>query len=451
MASARSGRSRRAFACAILVACSRAAPRPGRARRRRASSCWRLAADRRGDGVPTLALRFPRDFGAHPRVAHRMVVRHRRARRPAARTWGFQITFFRAATGIAGADASAFRGAPAAVRPCRGHRPAERRLRHDQRHRAQRLRHRRGRGRDTALVLRDWRLDAQRPARTRSRYRAARRAATAPASLSTSSSPRRQPVLLQGERGVSRKGPRRRARRAATTASRSSPCAARSRSTASRSRVAGRAWLDHEWSDAYLDAGRGRLGLDRHEPRRRRRADGVSHAPPPTAARSGRGGSHRARRRRDARLRSVGEVALRRRPALDQPGVIGALSGRMAVSRRRSASSASRALLDDQELDSRASTGAIYWEGLSQLADAAGRARRPRLPRDDRLRRAPRRSDEPMSPRRRPQCAPAASTATFFAGLSRPDEDEQRDEEDARQEEQVVRPRACRPAGRSCG
>ena len=32
-----------------------------------------------------------------------------------------------------------------------------------------------------------------------------------------------------------------------------------------------------------------------------------------------------------------------------------------------------RALLDDQELDSRSSTGAIYWEGLSLLVDAAGR------------------------------------------------------------------------------
>ena len=31
------------------------------------------------------------------------------------------------------------------------------------------------------------------------------------------------------------------------------------------------------------------------------------------------------------------------------------------------------ALLEDQELDSRASTGAIYWEGLAQLVDASGR------------------------------------------------------------------------------
>jgi len=29
-------------------------------------------------------------------------------------------------------------------------------------------------------------------------------------------------------------------------------------------------------------------------------------------------------------------------------------------------------LLDDQELDSRTSTGSIYWEGLSDLLDAQG-------------------------------------------------------------------------------
>jgi predicted secreted hydrolase len=32
-----------------------------------------------------------------------------------------------------------------------------------------------------------------------------------------------------------------------------------------------------------------------------------------------------------------------------------------------------RALADAQELDSRASTGTLYWEGLSELLDAQGR------------------------------------------------------------------------------
>ena len=31
------------------------------------------------------------------------------------------------------------------------------------------------------------------------------------------------------------------------------------------------------------------------------------------------------------------------------------------------------ALLDEQELDSRASTGAVYWEGLAELRDRSGR------------------------------------------------------------------------------
>jgi predicted secreted hydrolase len=32
-----------------------------------------------------------------------------------------------------------------------------------------------------------------------------------------------------------------------------------------------------------------------------------------------------------------------------------------------------RALLDGQEMDSRGSTGAVYWEGLAELLDAQGR------------------------------------------------------------------------------
>ena len=32
-----------------------------------------------------------------------------------------------------------------------------------------------------------------------------------------------------------------------------------------------------------------------------------------------------------------------------------------------------QALMDEQELDSRGSTGTVYWEGLSELLDGAGR------------------------------------------------------------------------------
>ena len=82
------------------------------------------------DGAAALA--FPRDFGAHPesRIEWWYITGRLAA---AARTWGFQVTFFRTLTGIAGAEASAFRAvdlvfAHAAVTDLEN-----RRLLHDQR------------------------------------------------------------------------------------------------------------------------------------------------------------------------------------------------------------------------------------------------------------------------------------------------------------------------------
>ena len=103
-----------------------------------------------------------------------------------------------------------------------------------------------------------------------------------------------QPVLLQGVAGLSRKGPR------PEQSSRyySQPqlaVAGRSTLDGEARTVSGRAWLDHEWSDACSTRG-GRLGLDRHEPRRRRRAHRLPAAPP-------------------RRQRALGRRQLRRRPA----------------------------------------------------------------------------------------------------------------------------------------
>jgi len=47
-----------------------------------------------------------------------------------------------------------------------------------------------------------------------------------------------------------------------------------------------------------------------------------------------------------------------------------------------------RAIVDNQELDSRAFTGAVYGVGLSELIDRNGTPGRPGLPGDDRLRTA---------------------------------------------------------------
>ena len=112
-------RSRRAFVLALPA--SRAAT-PAR------------AAAVTGDAAPPIhePIRFPDGFGAHPdtRLEWWYVTG---AHEAAARTWGFQITFFRASTGIVATASSRFAArelvfAHAAVSDLE-----QRRLRHDQR------------------------------------------------------------------------------------------------------------------------------------------------------------------------------------------------------------------------------------------------------------------------------------------------------------------------------
>jgi len=317
-------------------------------------------------GAPTLApLRFPHDFGAHPeaRTEWWYVTG---ALTAGERAWGFQITFFRAATAIAGAEASRFTAhqvlfAHGAVTDL-----AARRLRHDQRIARSGFGIAEAALGDTALALRDWRL-ARNGGTGASRYlaRAASDNAGFAYDLELAAT---QPVVLQGEGGVSRKGPR----PEQTSRYYSEPqlsvrgtLSIEGRSTG----VTGRAWLDHEWSDAYLDpgaAGWDWIGMNLDDGSalmafRIRRADGSTLWS---------GGSHRVPGG-TTRDFADGEVVF-------TPGrtwISPASSTRYPVEWRVATpvgSFAVRALLDDQELDSRTSTGAIYWEGLSLLADASG-------------------------------------------------------------------------------
>jgi predicted secreted hydrolase len=137
-----------------------------------------------------------------------------------------------------------------------------------------------------------------------------------------------------------------------------------------RSAVSGRAWLDHEWSEQLLHpeaVGWDWIGMNLDDGAaltafRLRRADGSSLWA---------GGSFRAP---GGALQVFAHDSLSLTPMrqwqspdsgaryplqwrIDTP------AGRFEV----------RALLDAQELDSRASTGTVYWEGLSDLFDAQQR------------------------------------------------------------------------------
>jgi predicted secreted hydrolase len=180
---------------------------------------------------------------------------------------------------------------------------------------------------------------------------------------------RSQPVLLQGDAGFSRKGPEE--QQASHYYSEPQLAAAGRITLQGQGReLRGRAWLDHEWSDELLHpqaVGWDWIGMNLDDGSaltafRLRRADGSvlwaggSFRPPGDSGRSFEPDAVRftpGRRWRSPASNASYPVEWQ----VDTP------DGRFAV----------RALMDAQELDSRASTGTVYWEGLSELLDGGGR------------------------------------------------------------------------------
>jgi predicted secreted hydrolase len=313
-------------------------------------------------------LRFPADFGSHPDVRTEWWYVTGSLRAGAAR-WGFQVTFFRAATGTTGATGSRFAATQLVFAHAALTDLAARRLRHDQRIARSGFGIAQAGTGDTAIALRDWRMArAPLPADpARSRYTASVASDSAGFALDLHFHST-QPVLLQGVAGWSQKGPD------PTQASRyySEPqleTGGRLTLEGRAIEVTGRAWLDHEWSDAFLPpqaVGWDWIGMNLDDGSaltafRLRRADGSSvHA----------GGSFR-RAGADVTDFAAGAVRFVPGRVWESP----TSRGRYPVQWRIETPAGNftvQALLDDQELDSRGSTGSIYWEGLSDLQDAQG-------------------------------------------------------------------------------
>jgi predicted secreted hydrolase len=178
-----------------------------------------------------------------------------------------------------------------------------------------------------------------------------------------------QPELLQGDHGLSRKGP------LAEQASYyySEPQLETSGSVVLRGKrfaVAGRAWLDHEWSDEYLApeaVGWDWIGMNLDDGSalmafRLRRADNSTLWD---------GGAFRAKGH-EPYIFSPGEAQFSAQRRWTSPLSRASYPVEWIV---RTPADFYRvtAVIDDQELDSRASTGGIYWEGLARLADSNGR------------------------------------------------------------------------------
>lgn len=318
--------------------------------------------------APAAALRFPRDFGAHPGQRlewwYLTGILDGMDGKP---SHGYQLTFFRIKGPAAADHPSRF----AARQLLLGHAAltdfAAGRLHHDQRlARAWPGLATAAEG-DTDMRLRGWSL-----ARSATGYAA--RCATERGFAFELTLATTQPVLVQGQGGLSRKGP--------TPGQFSRYYSQVQLTTAARvtlegvtRRLTGRSWLDHEWSDLLLGApgpnravGWDWLGINLHDGGaltlfRLRRADGsVLWA----------GGSWR---RTDGSTQTFapGDVAMRPLRHWASP-VSGARypvewSLRSPLGELRLA-----ALIDAQEIDARMSTGFLYWEGAARLGDAAGAA-----------------------------------------------------------------------------
>jgi len=310
-------------------------------------------------GLPPRSLAFPRDFGSHPeqRTEWWYITGHAAA---GTRSFGFQVTFFRSRVDETQGMRSAFAAkqlvfAHAAVTDLAGGK-----LLHDQRIARAGMGVAEAAETDTRVLLRDWSLE-----RRADGYHA--RLPAGEFTLDLHFAPT-QPVLLQGSAGLSRKGPD----EAQASYYYSEPQLATSGRLTLRGQafeVRGTAWLDHEWSEALLHpeaVGWDWIGMNL--------ADGSALTAFHLRRQSGGalwgGGSFRTA---DGTLRvfAPGEVVFEPVRVWKSPASQAAYpvewrvqtpAGRFTV----------KALLDDQELDSRGSTGAIYWEGLSELLDAGG-------------------------------------------------------------------------------
>lgn len=337
---------------------------------------WRSAwAQPAGDDAisPQRVLRFPRDHGAHPgsRIEWWYATGwlHGDDGRP---RHGFQLTFFRSRVGDGRGwpGLAAGRFAPqqllfahAAVTDLAAgrHRHAQRLMRwsgDESRPEAHAARA------DTRLALGPWTLRRG----EQGVYQARLAAPDAGFTLALQLRPT-QPLLLQGAAGFSRKGPQ--PSQASHYYSQPQLAVQADLMLDGRpQRLAGRGWLDHEWSDELLApeaVGWDWLGINL--------ADGGALT------------AFQLRRRDDAALWAGG--SLRRADGATHSFAADAVlwtplahwtspdTGARYPVRWRVQTPAGthelRALLDAQELDSRASSGTVYWEGLAELLDADGR------------------------------------------------------------------------------
>lgn len=306
--------------------------------------------------TPGKSLTFPRDFGAHPAFRTEWWYATGWLQTPDRRQIGFQITFFRSATGHGAGNPSSFAPAQLIIAHAALSDPAEKKLLRGEKTARQGFGLAQA-GKDTTDVrLDDWQIKRA----ADGRYQASVR--TRDFDLQLVLQPT-QPVMLQGEQGYSRKGPlpeqgsyyySEPQLRASGTLTRRGQALA----------VAGSAWLDHEWSSNVLTkdaAGWDWLGANLDD----------GSALMAFRIRSTSGAtlwSHAALRNRSGQLTQFApdQVSFAPQRLWQSPRSKARYPVTMTI-RTAAQQWQLTPLQDDQELDARRSTGAVYWEGAVSI------------------------------------------------------------------------------------
>jgi predicted secreted hydrolase len=300
--------------------------------------------------VPGYAVRFPHDEGSHPdfRIEWWYITGWLNE---ATRPLGFQITFFRARPELKHDIPSAFTPRQILIAHAALSDPAHGRLIHAQRVAREGFGLAGAEPGRTRVWIDDWRLE-----QTGNAYRS--RIPAAEFDLELALEPR-QPPLLQGENGLSRKGP------APDSASyyyslphlRVTGTVAREGRSQS---VSGIAWLDHEWSSQYMEkdaVGWDWIGINL--------SDGAALMA--FRMRDKQGGSYwagGALRHADGSMRVFAPTDVRFTPRRKwRSARTGTTYPVSWTVRAGDLELMLEPLFDDQEHDTRASSGTIYWEG----------------------------------------------------------------------------------------
>lgn len=306
--------------------------------------------------LPDRPLSFPQDFGAHPEFRTEWWYATGWLETPDKKPLGFQITFFRSATEHDPANPSRFAPKQLIIAHAALSDPALGKLVHDQKSAREGFGLAFAKPGNTDVRLDDWQL--VRAADGRYQVTITAREFSLTLTLAPTQSP-----MLQGAGGFSRKGPS-----AGQASYYYSEPQLQVNGTITRkgkpTAVTGSAWLDHEWSTSVLDAdasGWDWVGanlddgsaLMAFQIRDKRGAKLWAHA----ALRDRKGrvtqfsadqvGFEPVRHWRSPRTNAAYPVATRLRT--------GTTLWQLTP------------LQDDQELDSRQSTGAVYWEGAVML------------------------------------------------------------------------------------